>query len=301
MRGGKAAAGHLSVDYSPQNFSRKAGFLSRSSPDAWSAGSGSAESVRSGMPEECPSLDGGLVEGRRQNRCRPRPPQHATSREPGTPDPAQHAEDWTLTGLTRLRSCEILSGGRPTMEALLPIGTCTGQANKRQDLAGSPSSLQSFISGRWPGVEAKAAPADGRSGTSYYMFEAQHRETKAVETFYAGETAAEGSSRADPGPAAALLQSAPERPRQRSRPGRRAWSSPEAGRGRKWSRAAPHGSESGAVPGDARLRLLAAHRASSRSVKRDPGNRDTAERHSPPIPCSIAEHDGGLYGLPFGR
>ena len=87
--------------------------------------------------------------------------------------------------------CEILSGGRPTMEAILAIGTCTGPANKDRICR---ESIVTPVLHLWTlAGESKQSCAGGRSlGTSYYIFEAQHRETKGIETFYAGETAASG-------------------------------------------------------------------------------------------------------------
>lgn len=81
----------------------------------------------------------------------------------------------------------------------MPIGTCTGQTNKDRicgDYIVTPVLHLWTLAG-----ESKQSCAGGRTlGTSYYMFEAQRRETKAVETFYAGETAARGFLATIPAP-----------------------------------------------------------------------------------------------------
>ena len=73
----------------------------------------------------------------------------------------------------------------------MPIGTCTGQENKDRicrEYIVTPVLHLWTLAG-----EPKQSCAGGRPlGTSYYMFEAQHRETNVVETFYAGRTAARG-------------------------------------------------------------------------------------------------------------
>ncbi|WP_225769597.1 hypothetical protein [Inquilinus sp. Marseille-Q2685] len=81
----------------------------------------------------------------------------------------------------------------------MPIGTCTGQANKdricREYIVMPVLHLWTLAG------ETKQSCAGGRTlEASYYMFEAQHRETKLIETFYAGETAARGFLATIPAP-----------------------------------------------------------------------------------------------------
>ncbi|TSD85258.1 hypothetical protein FFK22_028515 [Mycobacterium sp. KBS0706] len=73
----------------------------------------------------------------------------------------------------------------------MPIGTCTGPANKdricREYVVTPVLHLRTLVG------ETKRSCAGGRPvETSYYMFEAQHRETRIIEIFYAGKTAARG-------------------------------------------------------------------------------------------------------------